>query len=491
MTQKVITPTDFDVEFDVSGPKVSLKLGPTLVQGLTGDLDVAAGVAAPVAQIVLLNKIGLTAQLDGGQSSGLAPLTYAWSGVGPGTVTFGAAAAAATGVIFGAVGTYTLTLTVTDGNGNSAASSLAVQVDRVLHVNGVGAAGAFTKLQDAFDWITANDAVNDSDYLIEVWSTTQDTARIAPTLAMVHFQDGGRLTVGVDFAVAGNYAWGADASGNLRNIEPTTGIGISVVAGVALNLAGVGVVMPAGSTDAGVQAVGGGALTLLRCVLSGGTVALSVTNPTGNVRLQNCRFAVNVNLSGLASGQTHVAIGNLFLVINGLVSLTLSNANIAIVQNEFRSNNPPNGTVGCVVQVDTPTTPAVGSIFANNVFRLGNTQSLAGTGAGTVMSLVRVVPGGALGKILFVNNSLTAEKQAASTVIALHFVGAPTGTLKFANNYFGAATIAAAIQSTSDNAAAVPLVWNNAPFYNNTIDGAIVDVNFAVGTLLNGGNVQV
>lgn len=50
----------------------------------------------------------------------------------------------------------------------------------------------------------------------------------------------------------------------------------------------------------------------------------------------------------------------------------------------------------------------------------------------------------------------------------------------------------AAIESTSDNAGATPSAWVNAPFYNNTIKGAVLNTTMATPTaILPGNNVQV
>lgn len=163
----------------------------------------------PAATIEVV-KTGLTASLAamGFEVAANESLTYLWSGAG---VTFVDPTLPATQMSVAAAGAYQVSLTVTNSLGYSETVYETLNLSRNLHVfPNLRDERNFTKLQDAFDWITNNDLVNGNLYAIYVHAPTLDTATVnvpAGVSTKVFFVGLGSLSVGVNLGTAGTHTF--------------------------------------------------------------------------------------------------------------------------------------------------------------------------------------------------------------------------------------------------------------------------------------------
>ncbi len=203
-------------------------------------------VNTPTAIIKPTSKISFALAFDGSDSASNIQgnsLTYAWSVTPAAGVTIATPAAATTTInVPSGPGEFVVTLTVTDSTTLlTDSTTYTVKTDRVIDINGVSEDNnsLITSLQTAFNWITANDVGNATNYLINVYSTTTDAVRIVPVAGVkVVFQANGKLPVGVDFG-AGAFQWG----GTTKNQSQThiTGAAVNIA---ALLISGTNVIAP-------------------------------------------------------------------------------------------------------------------------------------------------------------------------------------------------------------------------------------------------------
>lgn len=457
--------------------------------------DVLAQMAAagtdeplPVADFTVASKIALTGGLYALASSATdaanGPLTYAWSG--PPAVTFGAPTADYTAFTATAPGQYDIGLTVTDAAGHTAQQEQRIVVDRVLYVGGTEQS-AFTALQNAFDWINANDAANAASYVIKVTGTTADAVRIVPNLARLELASTAVIPVGVDFP-AGSFAWPAMGRGHAR-IVSTNGPAITLTTGTTVSMTGMRlecndgaasvVTLAGGSTlSLGFASITGAAangITGLGNVVAYSTgigLALALTNGSSVTALA-CTFSGAKD--SIAGGAILVVLaGCLWTMTSGAAAINLTDPRGQMVGCRFNSAGTSAMQNAAIVQLATP---AAGQRFMMAGNMVQGTQNGAVTNSG-----IKILPGGT--GALHINNNMVYVNGKA-----VHFVGTPTGTLILGSNTLEGGQHS--VLSTTDEAGAVPLALANAPFYGNVFKGVIANVTFAVGTALNGGNVQV
>lgn len=174
--QDTLTEGDEEVVIALSG-STSYILGSPAVANVTlvdDDLPPSVFISSPAGKSTLIAaNNGLMLQAVSADDGLPAPLTHAWSQLfGPGTVTFGNPAAAATSARFSAPGVYGLRITVNDGQ-FTASDSLVVQAGGFAYANWVGidqgppgvrgisgesAGGVFTLIGSGTGYSAANDS---------------------------------------------------------------------------------------------------------------------------------------------------------------------------------------------------------------------------------------------------------------------------------------------------------------------------------------------
>ena len=449
----------------------------------------------PVAIIARTSKVGLTATFSGTRSAGIPTLTYAWTAAaldgGTGTVTFATAAASSTTATFSAIGRYRITLTITDGEGQSKATTHDIKVDRILEVNGIDDdINGFATLQEAFDWITANDNAQVANYLIEVRKTPADTARIIPNTARVKISARATIPFGVDFP-AGSFVWAGE--GNQSVISSTAGAAITGITGTSIRLESIAI--QSSDATASIISTTGGSVNMTLCQVSGAANDITLTNT--NCTLRNCFLSCTLAMTSAAANNVLRISGGEIISTNQGIAVSLTGITGVIVGAFISSTNfsallfrNVSGSVSsCVIAcsgastaVDFPLLDVDSPVASTQILYIsGNLCYHLGAGTSTQSSIVKLVPGG-VGLLRVMHNQLLGNKY------GFHAVGSPTGSVRITNNEIEGPT--AALHSSSDATGATALAWANADIVGNTIKGPVTNVTFAAATDLGQGNWQ-
>lgn len=422
----------------------------------------------PVAQIVQTSKISNQLAFTASSSSAILngdTLAYAWTISPSAGVTIATPAAVSTTIsVPSAPAQYTLTLTVTSTlTGLTATDTKVFKTDRILEVNGINAEGtdAFTTLQAAINWITANDNANVTSYVIYVNDLTLDAARIVPNTAKVIFKEAGRITQGVDFG-AGAYQWGGVSKNqSLVNISSTDANVITLAAGANVQFEGLSIFQTVAN---GVAINSLGILTLDNCIVAAPNINESaIVQTNGSCNLYNCLISAGGTVISV-SGATLLVVNNRIFhqqnVGNTLASscIVITNCTGFVTGNSVRSVSP-NVAQNCFgIQI-------LGS-FTSSFHFTQNHVRIQKTGAAVNITAALLVSGTNAVTVMISNNTFDGNV----TIGGLFFNSNSTSFL-LSNNYFQGTV--AAWYSTSSLAALTPVAFANFPAYSNVLNTVV------------------
>lgn len=438
------------------------------------------------------SKIGLlatfTANINFGISGSNTIVSYLWTAVPAANVTIATPTAATTNVTATIVGDVTLTCTATDNHGNTYTDSWLQKFDRVIDICNTNTDNNnyIDLLQTAFNHITTNDAANASSYLINIYGTCTDVARISPTLSRVHFTDRGALNVGIDYTVAGTYVWTGD--GLFSHINSAAGTCASLSAGVSVIWEGIVANCSAANT-ATISSVGN--------IFSGYLCTLTSSGGTTNNVLSGTNTFFNIRYSFLgSSGDAIVTTGGTVEILESYLRTTAGgkciNATttaLFIQSTRFTSIGAAGVTASNLFLTNTP------GVITNNHFEVsagaGNTgknvylnmtaaltgpvtfanntlYQLAGNNA--TNSCCLMIEGASAQLINIFNNAL----QILSTNPAMIVVqSAGTANWRLANNVISATTAGVGLTSSTTNGVVVIVALANLNYFNNVINGLV------------------
>lgn len=237
--------------------------GATVVLGNDCQWHVLPSVADPRPVVNFeVQKAGLVGQLVATGFTtqvGSSIVSYAWSGTG---VTFASPTSAATTYTVQTVGCYSISLTVTNSEGQSYLYGKNVRHGYDLHVGYIDSEHyCFYSVQQAWDWVVANDSAGGANYVVNVWGVTTDsgviTAPAFTTRLVMH--PSARIAAAINYgATASHFIYGQQERST--QISGTTGSPTIKSTGANITLSNINIA----ATDATVSVidVDGGALNM-------------------------------------------------------------------------------------------------------------------------------------------------------------------------------------------------------------------------------------
>lgn len=446
-------------------------------------------VNTPTSIIKLTSKISFALAFDGSDSASNIQgnsLTYAWSVAPAAGVTIAAPAAVTTTInVPSGPGEFVVTLTVTDSTTLlTDSTTYTVKTDRVIDINGTNEDNnsLITSLQTAFNWITANDAGNATNYLINVYGTTTDAVRIVPVAGVkVVFQANGKLPVGVDFG-AGAFQWG----GTTKNQSQThiTGAGIdliTLVAGANVQLEGITLFHAVNNGNL-INSVG--ILTCDNCIIfQNGTNSSAITQTGGSCNLYKNLISSPGFPLAISGAVCLIAHNQIFHQQSATTTIGTAAVNLTNVSGMFGNNFirsvSPNVAQNCFGIIIT------GS-FTSSFHCTNNHVRIQKTGAAVNIAAALLISGTNVVAPIISNNVFDGN-------VTYGMMAFNTNNTSFlcTNNYFQG-SIAAAFSTNTLVAPPVALAFANAPMFNNVFNTIVTGFVMAPGTaVLPGENIRV
>lgn len=432
-----------------AGAKVEADLG----FGLAFNGNVIDAYAPMANGFIDVVKVGLTgtATANTNLESLSTIATYAWSGTG---VTFASPNAASSAYTVIAAGAYDITLVVTTSEGVVATFTRTVKHDYVIEVMGHDSEMAyFSKLSDAWDWISTNDAANGGKYLVQVLGVTADSGTITrpPFNCTVAFNELGLINANIN--AGGSGSGSLTINGASKTTTCVVGTITTTGASIAVGNAQIGANSYAGVVIDATNA----SVTLRDATVRASGEIVSIIGSGQNVGLTNAFFyGAHALFNGITFLDTSIGIFFQQSSATSTLGLEIDNCSGTIERLSYRT-----GGVGFSSTI-THTCMKVNLVSTKTLFFQDiDIRSSRAPSAGNVLTGLEV--SGTTGTLLIYDASIRFTNVGAGNIYAFVRSGTPTASERY-DNFSTYAKTAAFIYLV----AGVATAWNNAPIYDST-----------------------